>query len=248
MATVKFTATKLANKGKEGILKPDEQGYYTIVIGGLNIFNSVGEYYTADGAKQLFEQSSTFMRRIQNGCLKGELGHPKRLPSMDMDSYLRRIMTIEETNVCCHFKEVWLDEQYGRNHPEFKNPSLIAIMAKIKPSGPKGPSLQQSLENPNENVCFSIRAFTKDYAVRGVTHRVLDQIMTFDKVEEPGIFIANKWDTPSLESLSNMVITENNIQEYLESIPETLAMEDSNYIAKELIKSIKTPNPKYTNW
>jgi hypothetical protein len=180
MANVKFTATKLASKGKAGILKPDDDGYYTLVIGGLNLFNSVGEYYTADGARQLFEQSSTFMRRIKNGCLKGEMGHPKRLPGMSMDDYLRRIMTIEETNVCCHFKEIWLDEQYGKNHPEFKNPSMIAIMAKLKPTGPKGPSLQKSLDNPNENVCFSIRAFTKDYAVRGVINRVLDQVYSWD--------------------------------------------------------------------
>lgn len=245
---IKFTSTKLAAKDKAGILKSDEQGYYTVVIGGLNMFNSVGEYYTADGARHLFEQSSTFMRRIQNGCLKGELGHPKRGPGLSMDDYLRRIMTIEETNVCCHFKEVWLDDQYGKNHPEFRNPSMIAIMAKVKPAGPKGPSLKESFDNPSENVCFSIRAFTKDYMQQGKTIRVLDQIMTWDKVEECGLFIANKWDTPSLESLSDTVIYKSQIEKILQTTVDEVAMEESRVFATDLLKSFNVPHPLYTQW
>lgn len=244
---IKFTSTKLAAKGKAGLLKPDDQGYYTMVIGGLNMFNSVGEYYAADGAKQLFEQSSTFMRRIQNGCLKGELGHPKRLPGMSMDDYLRRIMAIEETNVCCHFKEVWLDEQYGKNHPEFRNPSMIAIMAKVKPAGPKGASLKESFDNPNENVCFSIRAFTKDYIQQGRTIRVLDQVMCWDKVEEAGLHIANKWDTPALESFSETIIHKAQIEKILQSTTE-VALEESRVIATALLKSFDVPHPLYTKW
>lgn len=245
---IKFTSTKLASKGKAGILKPDADGYYTMVIGGLNMFNSVGEYYTADGARQLFEQSSTFMRRMQNGCLKGELGHPKRLPGMSMDDYLRRIITIEETNVCCHFKEVWLDEQYGKNHPELRNPSLIAIMAKVKPAGPKGSSLKESFDNPSENVCFSIRAFTKDYAQHGKTIRVLDQIMTFDQVVEPGLHIANKWDIPSLEALTDCIITKAQITKVVSDQMTNVATEDSKQLAQALLASFDVSQPLYTYW
>lgn len=179
-AQIKFTSTKLNSSRKEGLLKPDSDGYYELIIGGLNTYNSVGEYYTADGARALFEQSSSFMRRIKNGCLKGESGHPKKLPGMSADDYIRRVLTIEETNVCCHFKEIWLDESFGRQNPQYRNNALVAVKAKIKPSGPRGEALRASLENKNENVCFSIRAFTKDYYQRGQTIRVLDQIVTWD--------------------------------------------------------------------
>ena len=38
--SVKFSAEKLAAKGLKGTLPCDENGYYEIVIGSLNTFNS----------------------------------------------------------------------------------------------------------------------------------------------------------------------------------------------------------------
>lgn len=246
MSAIKFTSTKLTNAGKKGILKPDENGYYPLVVGGLNTFNSVGEYYTLEGAKQLFESSSVFMRRVANGNLKGEEGHPKRLPGWSDDDYLRRVMNIEETNVVCHFKEVWLDEKFGRDHPELRNPSLVAIMAKVKPAGPRGPALQASLDNPDENVCFSIRALTRDYYNRGTTHRVLNQIFCWDRVTEPGIATSNKWASPALEgheppleSIMEQFVTVRNLERILESTAQGLAMEDSRAILADTIDRLK---------
>jgi len=245
---IKFTATALP-PGKKGVLTPDASGYYEMVVGGLNVFNSVGEYYTYDGAVELFKSSSSFMRRVTSGCLKGEVGHPKRLPGMSMDDYLRRILTIEETNVCCHFKEVWLDESYGKNNPKFNNPNLVAIMAKIKPSGPKGDYLRQAFENGSENVCFSIRALTKDYYQRGQTIRVLDQIVCWDNVVEPGIAIAKKWESPALECYEDIVVDKITIDKVIAS-EELVATEDSKQLIKELYTSVHkvTKVPKYTNW
>ncbi|MGI9212448.1 MAG: S80 family phage morphogenetic serine protease, partial [Methylococcaceae bacterium] len=73
---IKFTATKLSSHGKMGAIPVDVDGYRTMIVGALNAFNSSGEYYVLDAAKKLFEESSTFMRRVRNGCLKGEVGHP----------------------------------------------------------------------------------------------------------------------------------------------------------------------------
>lgn len=250
MSAIKFTSTKLTNAGKKGILTPDENGYYELVIGGLNTFNSVGEYYTLEGAKELFEQSSIFMRRVNNGCLKGESGHPKRQPGMSDNDYVRRVLTIEETNVCCHFKEVWLDEQFGRKNPQLKNPSLVAIMAKVKPAGPRGPSLQASLDNPDENVCFSIRALTRDYYSRGTTYRVLNQICTFDNVVEPGIATSNKWQSPALESMMEQFVTLKRLENVLETTASEFAMEDSQIILTDTISRLKvgTIPHLYAKW
>lgn len=238
MAT-RFTSTKLTGTGKKGILTPDENGYYTMAIGGLNVFNSSGEYYTAEGAEDLFKSSSIFMRRISSGCLKGESGHPKRTPGMTLDQYLNRILTIEEANVVCHFTEIWLDKDFGKKYPEYNNKDLIAIMAKVKPAGPKGESLKASFENPKEEVCFSIRALTKDFMHKGVNHRVLQQIVTFDNVVEPGIFHARKWHSPALESLTECNVKEMDIDTLVNSNKSCIAVESTKELALETLSAIK---------
>lgn len=253
MSTVKFTATKLVGSNKQGILKPDADGYYEMVIGGLNVFNSAGEYYTLSGAKELFEASSIFMRRVKNGCLKGEEGHPKKLPTTTNDQFLQRIFSIEETNVCAHFSEVWLDETYGAKNPQFKNKNLVAIMAKVKPAGPKSASLAAALENPKENVCFSIRAITKDYYERGQCFRVLERIVCFDRVNEPGINIANKWDSPAMEALVEQQITKRMVERVVNDSVNMAAMESTHELAIDTLrvfssKSLTGAVPLYSKW
>ena len=120
MKEIIFTCTALEGTGKQGILPKDSSGYYTIPVGALNAFNSIGDYYPYDAAKELFTSSSSLMRRINTGCLKGELGHPKKLPTESMDSYANRVMTVEETNVCAHFSQIWLDFESLKD--KFENP------------------------------------------------------------------------------------------------------------------------------
>ncbi len=147
MAVVSFSSTVLANKGKKGILTPDADGYYSMVVGGLNIHNSAGDYYVLNEAKDLFTNSS-FLRRIQNGALRGEVGHPFREPGMSDEQFLDRFLTIRETNVCSHYSEVWLDEQSIKDS---KGRPVVAIYAKVRPSGPKADTLRESFENSKEN-------------------------------------------------------------------------------------------------
>ena len=242
MKTVKFVSSQLPS-GKKGILKPDSNGYYELPIGGLNAYNSAGEYYTLNGAEALFSNSALLMRRMGKGVLKSELGHPKKLPGMSDDQYLERIMTIEESNVCAHIKELWLDKNFGSNNPKFNNPNLVAIMAKICPSGPHGDALAKSFANPSENVGFSIRGITNNYYERGKCMRILTNIITFDQVVEWGISVANKWASPSLESLSlkdNFNIAANEIQ--LEKIIKkcsSVSTESTKEIALDCLNTIR---------
>ena len=194
---IRFACTALAASSKSGVLKKDDSGYYELVVGALNIFNSVGQYYVYDQARDLFESSSTFMRRVKRGVLRGELGHPKPLPGMSEEQFAQRVMSIYEDNVCCHHKEIYLD--FDRVKDENGQP-VIAIISKVYPSGPHGEALRKSLENPNENVCFSIRAFTDDFMDRGICKRVLRTIVTWDQVLEPGLAVADKFKAPALES------------------------------------------------
>jgi len=213
---VRFTCSTLSGTGKEGKLPKDQYGYYTQPIGGLNVFNSAGDYYPYESAKHLFTSSSAFMRRISSGCLKGEQGHPKPLPGQSMDSFAQRVMTIDEKNVCAHFSEIWLDYENVRDK---NNKPIIAIMGKIKPSGPYAPALEAAYENPKEDVCFSIRAFTNDTRISGIKQRELLEVVTFDFCSEPGITHARKYYSPSLESMSESTFTRDAMKNAIKPIP-----------------------------
>lgn len=249
MSNIKFVATKLNGTGKTGKLTPDANGYYTLPLGGLNIYNSMGEYYTAEGAKQLFEQSSALMRRISSGNLKGENGHPKPLPGMKEQEYFNRVMTVEETNVSHHIRAVYLDESFGKNNPQFKNPGLIGIIGEVKPAGPHASALQASFENVDENVCFSIRALSRDYFENRQKYKVLQSILTWDWVTEPGLASATKWDSPALEgfaleSFTDQLLTERILTQIIENTPMCVTMESGLNMAKEALQLVRHEKEK----
>lgn len=248
--TIRFTCTQLEGTGKQGVLKPDQNGYYTQAIGALNVFNSANMWYTYEGAKNLFESSSPFIRRVKRGVLRGEVGHPKQLPGMTLDQYADRILTIDENNTCVHFGEIWLDFEAYKD--QRGNP-VVGIMSKFKPSGPKSDFLQKQIDNSRENVCFSIRSFTEDYYSKGIRNRDIKQIVTFDYVNEPGILYAEKYRSPSLESLEETMFTQTNIQKAIDRQTLRLAFgQESSVLSKEdLFESFgwKTKQePGYMKW
>lgn len=207
--TVLFEQTKLSLNGKNGIATPDEDGYYELVLGALNVHNnSRSWYYTDKGARELFGPGSLIHRKIANGCMRGEVNHPKQQPGEKLEAFYDRMMDIDLNNVCCHFKALWLDETFGKTHPEFGNPDMIAIMGKVKPSGPKGYILKEALENKHENVCFSIRSLANEEIVRGKRIRALTELITIDFVNEGGILVASKWDSPATESIASTPVIE----------------------------------------
>ncbi len=198
-----FEQTKLKANGKVGKLTPDEDGYYEMVVGALNVHNNTKAwYYTAEGARELFGPGSLLHRKIANGCMRGEVNHPRQMPGESMEAFYQRMMDIDLNNVCCHFKAIWLDETFGKKHPEFNNPEMIAIMAKVKPTGAKGQVLKDALEKDAENVCFSIRSLANEEIIRGKRIRALTELITIDYVNEGGILVASKWDSPATESIT----------------------------------------------
>lgn len=251
---VLFSCTTLAGSNKRGVIKPDENGYYATCVGGLNVFNSVGQLYVYEEAKELFQRSSAFMRRVKGGKLKGELGHPKPLPGMSEEQFAARCMTIDERNVSCHHKEIWLDFDSVKDD---QGRPVIAIMSKVAPSGPHGEQLKRSFENPDENVCFSIRAFTDDFHDRrmGFTKRVLRTIVTWDQVTEPGIAIAEKYKSPTLESFVERSFSRGVIERAMapSSLTVGTAMESTLLTGQELFQSMgwnipTGERPSFLNW
>lgn len=195
-----FSCTALVGTNKVGNLKRDADGYYEVVLGALDVFNHSGQFWPASASvKEIFQKSSAFMRRISRAALRCEYGHPKKEGNMTMPEYAHRLTQIWEHMVCCHIKEVWLETSRVKDKD---GRVVIAIMGKIRPSStPWGLALEKQLQNPHENVCFSIRAVTNDVMQFGRYDKTIKEIITWDYVNEPGIAVANKYSVPSLESL-----------------------------------------------
>lgn len=249
MDVIKFTETVFSEKGKEGKLQVDDNGYYTIVLGALNTFNSAGEYYSAEGALQLFQNSSTLMRRIKGGSLYAELGHPKKATGMSMEQFYNRIVTIDEGNVCGHISELTLDFKYGQNNPQFNNPDMIGIIGKVKPAGSQASALQIALENPKQNAAFSIRGITENKYKNGRVERTLTNIITWDHVIEPGIAAACKAHSPGLEShvsvesymneLTDTIVNKDVLRRVLKENMCNVALESNRGLYSDILKGLE---------
>ena len=209
--SVNYGCSALVGLNKKGILKPDADGYYEITVGGFNIHNNSGAYYPLGMAAQLFEESSILMRRIKASALRGEYGHPRR-GSMSASEFVKRLNDIYEDRVCCHFGDVRLDYKNYKSKSGFPQ---VAVIAKLKPSGPFGDALQKSLDNPKEEVCFSVRAAVMQEMVGGEEHRHTRDIVTWDYVNEGGIPIARKYFSIGLESHEGQVFA---MREQVESL------------------------------
>lgn len=196
--SIVFSSVKSVANNKK--LQQDANGYYKVIVGAINAFNSSGAFYLADGVKELIESDSSILaRRLKSNYLYGEKGHPSYIPGMTNEQFISRNLRIEMNNVSHHIKEIILTPTNITSGLQGKG-NVIKIEAWIKPSGEQGPLLQKALDNPDENVAFSIRSLTCDQMVNGTMIKKLVTIVTWDWVIEPGISIANKYDSIALEA------------------------------------------------
>lgn len=191
-----FEITVQRGYSGQGNVKRIDQNYCQVVLGALEYPNSTGAVYDLESAIQIIERSQTFNRRMKDSFLRGELGHPVERECRDYNDFVRRIHTIDERNVAIHIRRVWIDRNYVG--PDGKK--IIAILGEIAPSGPHAASIERSLNNPHENLAFSVRSLTNDRIVAGVRRKFFDNIITWDVVNEPGLSPANKFNSPSCES------------------------------------------------
>ena len=232
-----FSAIKVYDQNKE--VKQDENGYYYVTLGALNCFNSSGAYYVADGVKDLIEnESNLFAKRLANGYLNGEMGHPSFIPGMSHNDFLIRNLKIEQSNISHHIRSVELiptDEDSGLPG----GGKIIKVMGWVKPAGEKGAFLKEALDNPDQNVAFSVRSLTNDKPVKGVIIKKIMQIVTWDWVVEPGIKCANKWSTMSMESADLMTINIADIEKVVsENLKYGIGLEADNNDIRTMLKEV----------
>jgi len=239
---VYIAVSRLTTKApdKKGVLKPDSEGYYTVVLGGLNVLNSSNCFYPLDGNREMFEPNSILQRRIQNGHMYMEMGHPKREPGMTDRDWFVRVLRIEEKNHCGHIKEVWLEENYKPLGE--KNSKIVAIIGKVKPTGPYKESLEEYLKTPSINAAFSVRSFTNDKMSQGTIYKYYKDIICWDFVTEPGIANATKWDSPGLESIHIDTEYELMVTSGMVDYAKNMAADSISVESKEFLESIDIPS------
>ncbi len=84
------------------------------------------------------------------------------------------------------------------------------------------------MDNPDENVAFSIRSLVNVVVEQGKIIRRLKALFTYDKVIEPGIKIATQFDTVGLESITDTIIfTADDLDEAIELYSNEIGNEES---------------------
>ncbi|ANZ48280.1 head maturation protease [Erwinia phage vB_EamM_Asesino] len=187
--SLRYNCVALAGVNKGATLKKDADGYYYVLLGALNIFNSENIYYAYNESKHVFERSNIFMRKVQAGNLFGEEDHPPYEQGMSEAQWIERNEWIETKNVCMHIREVEVKptDQVCNGLP------VMEIWGWVKPNRERGPLLAEALENPHQNVCFSLRAIVREGRIGGQVVRRIDKLVTFDWVIEDGLQICNKY-------------------------------------------------------
>lgn len=190
-------------------LKPNKDGYYSVVLGALETTNNVGHYYVMNNdVLKLFSASSELLYKVKNRRLYPEDNHPKWPAGLDLAAYKELLLETDSDQIVGHVRSVWLD---GDLSPEQKatkgvNENTTFIMGEIIPFGFRKQVLQDSLVNPYQDTCFSVRAFSDDWDRGGVSYKALSHIIKWDLVPEPGIDIASKYNSKSAIAMESRLL------------------------------------------
>jgi len=221
MSNVKLTVIK-SNAGNR-VVKPDADGYYKVVLGAFNALNSAGEAYSFDNIENILNDKSNVLNtRMTTGRLRAEADHPRREPNQTTRDFVSRNLDISTARASAHIKQVWLEQtDISEGIPGLGK--VVLVKGLVKPSGVYGKGLKDSLDNPEEDTCFSIRCFTvlKRVGIQAV--RYVKQIVTWDWVNAPGIQYASVLNGPTVESAD---LCEFNIE-------ELLAIEEAGLVTAE---------------
>jgi len=115
--------------------------------------------------------------------------------------------------------------------------NIVILEAWVKPSGPNADALKLSLDNTNEDTCFSVRALTKDTLENGRTIKRVIDIVTWDWVSNPGIRKASTFSKLSSESADMLSI---DIDDYLEADGDIKPCVNCSIESNDVRESIKT--------
>lgn len=218
-------------------LEPDEDGYYFINLGALNVENTSGVFYEGPpDIISLFQDSTSgAAKKVKEKRLYGEYKHPDlsqfkgNNPQTGKPKWIYRQLRIDSDRHAVHIKNFKLletdevDRITGRRK--------ILIKGNIKPYGPFKDVLEDSLENPHIDTCFSLRALAMERKENGRRIRRIFSVVTWDFVPAPGIPGSSDQHTSNvrpvgeedLEMLENMTLLDSIANEDRDDINEAIS-------------------------
>jgi len=221
---ISFVVDVLAIKNgrKLGRVRPDDNGYYTIPLAVLGTVTDNRTYYEVeDFVAQITGENTFFNRCLRDGKCFGEYGHPE-IFLLPESQQIERLLKIFEKNVSHQIGKVWTGDKLetgGR-----------IVYGLIKPSGPYGDTLKQSLDDPCLNTAFSLRSVASSVNQNGVTRRRIKALVTFDYVCAGGYSEAAKRYAPGVESAKVEIILTTQGRVMSTSAMETLTDTELNEI------------------
>lgn len=172
--------------GRNIQVEKNDKGWYKVCVGELNAFNHAGEFYVLEGFKELLTETDTYLsvkNRLESGLLKGECTHPLREGHSDND-WLTRNLVIHEGFASHQFMEFELET----TDVQIMGDYTVKVWAWILPTANQhGISLKADLDNPDVNVGFSIRCFSKLFNYKGRVARRITKIITYDRIDITGL-------------------------------------------------------------
>jgi hypothetical protein len=232
--SVRVGSTMLAGTQKQGVLQPDAQGYYPCPVGAYNAYNSGGFLYDSKSGLAMFQPGSQLMRQVKKGALYGEYKHPVQTPGMSDQAYMARVRRIDPDRWSHHIRDYELvpsQDEHGR--------PITLVIAWVKPFGPYGKYVEESLKNPAMNTYFSVRSITVDDMLERIKYT--REVVTHDFVGEGGIYTACKHNAPSLEDFENSMEVTPEILHSLareQKMRRGLGLEDNGADYDKLIKEL----------
>ena len=190
--------TMFAPKGyRVGVIRPDEAGFYCglpmMVLGAVTENDS---YYDVDSmVDHLTNPQYAFRRKLYNQQLYGEWGHPDFLLYQEKDR-LPRLMSINEKYHSHLFRKIETGKRLESGG--------ILVIADLKPTGPYGSYLKESLDDPYANTGFSLRSWINNTMKNGVKYRTVNALVTVDAVGAGGYPDASKRNGIGIESFNGM--------------------------------------------
>lgn len=256
MSNVVLECTALKGTDKKGVLKPTEDGYFTVILGAYDIENNVGRFYTASSARRFLEPGGIIDRKIKKGVLYGEIGHPSTdgffLPNgrVNMPAWIQRLRQVREDRHAFHIRRIYLEDRVSKDGKRY-----VAVVGEIRPQGPYAQTVLDALTNPDCDAHFSVRSLAKDD--RFSANRETTELITWDYVGEGGIEVAKKYGSPGLESFDQMVVEANHLWEakVLEEAAESVGIEHYGSDLDDVIeacgwgtKAKKSAKPAFFKW
>lgn len=237
MADISLGNIILANSGKKGILKPDQDGCYLLNAGGFNIPNHAGITYPGNSyILSQIDANSDLQRRVKMGYCKMEVEHPLPFfyveengiryskPMTDVLQWINRLRSYDPKQIC------GLISRIDFNFEDPRNPRApIWNLINCEPFGPRGSEFKESLDNPRHNTAVSIRTQISPFKP-GDTQKNVEYWTGYDWVSDPGMIHANKHMTAGCESfLSDFNMSTNvqkfSVSEMLEKLDEAIHTE-----------------------